>query len=160
MTCAIRKIPPRLVCPVTSAAASSVEGTERREMFRDAALGLDRTRRELGKTESDRVRPLWEGLMRGRLTLVDWFDADGRRLILIKLNGSKSGCACGLTVREREVALSAALGESNKITGYRLGISPSRVSTLLRTAMQKLGVRTKAQLVVMVRVLGTQPERA
>jgi DNA-binding CsgD family transcriptional regulator len=52
--------------------------------------------------------------------------------------------------------MGAALGESSKLTGYRLGISPSRVSTLLRAAMRKLDVRTKAQLVVMVRVLVSQ----
>ena len=160
MPSAIRKIPSRLMCPVTSTAVSLVDGTERREMLRDAALGLDRAGRELGKTGSDRMLQPWEGLVRGRLTLLDWFDADGRRLILVKLNASKSGCACGLTVRECEVAMSAALGESNKVTGYRLGISPSRVSTLLKATMQKLGVRTKAQLVVMVRALGNEPKRA
>lgn len=86
--------------------------------------------------------------------MVDWFDADGRRLVLLKLNPSKSSCGCGLTPREEQVALSAALGESSKVTGYQLGISPSRVSALLKAAMRKLGVRTKAQLVIMVRVLG------
>ena len=88
--------------------------------------------------------------------MVDWFDSDGRRFIIAKLDATKRGCARGLTNRERQVALSAALGESNKVTGYRLGISPSRVSALLKAAMRKLGVRTKVQLVVMVRILTSQ----
>ena len=60
---------------------------------------------------------------------------------------------------EHEVAVAAALGESSKLTGYRLGISPSRVSTLLKGVQRKLGVRTKAQLVVMVRLLDYQQHK-
>jgi len=39
------------------------------------------------------------------------------------------------------------MGQTNKMIGYRLGLSRSRVSLLLRSAMRKLGVRTRAQLV-------------
>jgi DNA-binding CsgD family transcriptional regulator len=35
--------------------------------------------------------------------------------------------------------------------GYRLGLSKSRVSMLLRSAMRKLGVRTRSQLVIKLR---------
>lgn len=87
---------------------------------------------------------------------MDWFDSDGRRFIIARSNPRRHGSPRGLTDRERQVVLSAALGESSKLTGYQLGISPSRVSALLKTAMGKLGVRTKAQLVVMVRLLDTE----
>jgi len=132
-----RKIPPRRARPVTLTAMSEVEGT----------VGSER------KTDTERALLVWEGLVRGRVTLVDWFDADGRRFILLKLNTSKAGRACGLTAREQQVATSAALGESSKIISYRLGLSTSRVSVLLNGVMRKLGVRSKAQLVMMVRVL-------
>jgi len=125
------------------------------KLLRDAALRLDRMRREPGSPNTERALRLWEGLVRGRLTLVDWFDANGRRFILVKLNTTRPGCACRLTAREHQVAMGVALGESSKVISYRLELSPSRVSALVRGAMQKLGVRTKAQLVVMVRVLGT-----
>ena len=148
-----RKIPPRRARPVTLTAMSEVEGTVGSEMLRDAALRLDRTRRDFRKTDTERALLVWEGLVRGRVTLVDWFDADGRRFILLKLNTSKAGRACGLTAREQQVAMSAALGESSKIISYRLGLSTSRVSVLLNGVMRKLGVRSKAQLVMMVRVL-------
>ena len=127
-----------------------------KELLRRAARQLDRSPYILRHGDADRAIHLWEGLVRGRWTLVDWFDADGRRFIIAKLNPLRDGVPRGLTARERQVALSAALGESSKSTGYQLGISPSRVSALLKAAMRKLGVRSKAQLVVMVRVLNGQ----
>lgn len=126
------------------------------EPLRAAARQLDRSPDILRHSDADRAIRVWEGLVRGRWTLVDWFDADGRRFIIAKLNPRRVGVPRGLTTRERQVALSAALGDSSKATGYQLGISPSRVSALLKAAMRKLGVRSKAQLVVMVRVLNGQ----
>ncbi len=116
-------------------------------------MKLDESRALLRESDAARALRLWEELIAGRWSLVDWFDANGRRLIIAKLNPRKAASCRGLTKRERQVALCAALGESSKITGYRLGISPSRVSALLKATMRKLGVRTKVQLVIMVRVL-------
>ena len=48
----------------------------------------------------------------------------------------------------------AALGETNKLIAYRLGTSSTRVSTVLCSALRKLGFRTRAQLVYCVRGLG------
>ena len=123
------------------------------KLLRAAAVQLDGRGRVLDEADARRAIRLWEALVCGRWSLVDWFDAAGRRFIIAKPNAPGPRCPRGLTNRERQVALSAALGESSKVTGYRLGISPSRVSALLKAAMGKLGVRTKAQLVVMVRLL-------
>jgi len=127
--------------------------------LRHRALQVDRAHRALLTNDAERATLLWEGVVGGSLELVDWFDAGGRRFILVKLNDSQSHRACGLTAREYQVAMAATLGESSKITGYRLGISPSRVSTLLKAAMRKLGVRTKAQLVIMARLLESQQQQ-
>ena len=45
----------------------------------------------------------------------------------------------------------AVSGQTNKLIAYRLGLSTSRVSMLLRGAMQKLGVQTRTQLVLKMR---------
>ena len=126
------------------------------ESLRVAAKRLDRSRQTRNELDTERAIRIWEGLLQGHCNLIDWFDSDGRRFIIAKLNTTKNGCSRGLTPRERDVALCAAEGESSKVTGYRLGISPSRVSVLLKAAMRKLGVRTKAQLVVMVHLLNGQ----
>ena len=149
-------IPLRLLRSAAAAVISDVGSTVPLETLRQAARRLDGAGRALRETDTDRALLLWEGLVRGRLTLVDWFDANDRRFILVKLNDRQGSQPCGLTAREYEVAVAAALGESSKLTGYRLGISPSRVSTLLKGVQRKLGVRTKAQLVVMVRLLDNQ----
>jgi DNA-binding CsgD family transcriptional regulator len=120
-------------------------------------LRADRARKTENCSDADHAFRLWEGLLSGGWTLVDWFDADGRRFVIARRCQTRLAPR-GLTAREREVALRAALGESSKATSYQLGISPSRVSTLLRAAMAKLGVRTKAQLVIMVRALRCQIE--
>ncbi|MBW1757555.1 MAG: response regulator transcription factor [Deltaproteobacteria bacterium] len=46
-----------------------------------------------------------------------------------------------------QVVAYAILGDTNKMIAYRLGLSTSRVSLLLR----KLGLRTRAQLVKTIR---------
>ena len=51
------------------------------------------------------------------------------------------------------MVLYASLGESSKTIGYELGISPSRVSSLLKRAMRKLGLRTRSHLVLIARTL-------
>jgi len=126
------------------------------ELVRAAALRADRSERVPRYDEADSALRLWEGLLSGQWTLLDWFDSDGRRLIIAKRTERQSDESRGLTKRQREVAIHAARGESSKCIGYHLGISPSRVSALLKVAMVKLGVRTKAQLVVMVRALSTR----
>ena len=85
--------------------------------------------------------------MRGRWSTVDWFDSDGRRFVLAIPNSPHVSDPRGLTDRERQVVAYARMGQTNKMIGYRLGLSRSRVSLLLRSAMRKLGVRTRAQLV-------------
>jgi len=45
-------------------------------------------------------------------------------------------------------------GDTNKLIAYRLGLSPGRVSGLLKSAMHKLGVKTRAALVEKLGPLG------
>lgn len=96
---------------------------------------------------------LWQGLVRGEWTAVDSFERDGRRFVLAKRNGGHRGHLRGLTPRELQVLTYAARGESHKATGYRLGLSAARVSSLLKSVMRKLGVRSQAQLVLLMRGL-------
>jgi len=97
------------------------------------------------------------------------FDASGFRLI-DSLGPAKEATAAeilraaarsvdaarprGLTEQERQVVAYVALGERNKLVAYRLGLSPSRISSLLRRAMRKLGVKSRAALIHKVRPMG------
>jgi DNA-binding CsgD family transcriptional regulator len=57
------------------------------------------------------------------------------------------GAEASLTAREREVCTLLATGLSGEEIGQRLFLSPETVRTHVRNAMQRLGVKTRAQLI-------------
>jgi DNA-binding CsgD family transcriptional regulator len=120
----------------------------------DAAKRVDRARGKLRKTDPDSAMRIWKSLVDGRWSMVDWFDSDQRRFVLAIRNPPGISDPHGLTKREAQVATYAALGESGKLIGYRLGLSTSRVSALLNDSMRKLRVRTQAELVIKLKALG------
>jgi DNA-binding CsgD family transcriptional regulator len=138
---------------VVSQAARDAQNKSASEVIREAAIRIDRARGNLRQRDPEQALEIWHGLVRGRWSLVDWFDTDGRRFVLAKPNAPKLGDPRGLTERELQVATYAARGESSKLIAYRFGVSRARVSTLLRSAMHKLGVKTQAQLVERMRGL-------
>ena len=121
--------------------------------IRRAAQYVDKARGPLRREDPEEALRLWEGLVRGKWTLVDWFDSDGRRFILARPNAPRVHDPRGLTEREAQVVTYAGAGDSSKLIGYRLGLSQSYVSRLLNDAMHKLGVRTQAQLVEKLRAI-------
>ncbi|MBT8468022.1 MAG: helix-turn-helix transcriptional regulator [Deltaproteobacteria bacterium] len=123
------------------------------DQIRNAAVGVDLARAQLRGGDGCEALRLLEGVIRGRWSIVDWFDADGRRFILALPNAAHIHDPRGLTERELQVATYVGAGESSKLVAYRLGISRSRVSELLRRAMRKLGIETTGQLVIKMRTL-------
>ncbi|MBW2210934.1 MAG: helix-turn-helix transcriptional regulator [Deltaproteobacteria bacterium] len=119
--------------------------------LREGAVALDRARGKLRETDPEKALKTWKALVWGRWSLVDWFDTDGRRFVLAIPNPPHVTDPRGLTERENQVVGYAMLGDTNKIIAYRLGLSTSRVSLLLRSAMKKLGFRTRAHLVRTIR---------
>lgn len=88
--------------------------------------------------------------------MVEWFDTDDRRYVLAVPNAPRIVDPRGLTERESQVVAYAALGDSHKLIAYRLGISRSRVSNALASAMRKLNVKTQAQLVEKLHMLAAE----
>jgi DNA-binding CsgD family transcriptional regulator len=117
------------------------------EALRDAAKRVDRARGRMRDTEPERALELWRALVRGRWSTVDWFDSDGRRFVLGVPNALPVSDPRGLSEREYQAVAYAAAGETNKMIGYHLGLSKGRVSCLLSSAMRKLQVENRAQLV-------------
>lgn len=119
--------------------------------IREAARMVDRARGVLRKRDPEQALRIWRGLVRGRWSLVDWFDTDGRRFVLAKPNAPHIRDPRGLSQREALLATYAALGESRKLISYRTGLHESTVSRTLDSAMRKLGASTQAQLVEKMR---------
>lgn len=121
------------------------------DALREAAIRVDRARGRLGKENPEQALRVWEELIEGQWSLVDWFDTDGRRFVVAVPKPAGHSDPRGLNARERLVATYAAQGESSKLISYRLGVSRQRVSTLLKTVMRKLDVKTQPQLVLKMR---------
>ncbi len=114
--------------------------------LREAAVAVDRARSKFRKSDPERALEGWRALVRGRWSIVDWFDTDGRRYVLAIPNAPEVVDPRGLTEREAQVAEMAASGLSNKLIAYRLGLSTSHISSVVRVIMRKLGVKTRAGL--------------
>jgi DNA-binding CsgD family transcriptional regulator len=128
-------------------AEGCAKDTDAREALRDAARRIDWARTRAGRSEPERALELWQGLVSGRWSLIDHFDADGRRYLLAIRNDPHLSEPRTLTLRERQVASLAGLGYPNKLIAYALGISLSSVATLLRRACSKLGLGGRGALV-------------
>jgi DNA-binding CsgD family transcriptional regulator len=122
-----------------------------RATLREAALRIDRARGMLRKNDPLEAIELWTALVVGRWSMVDWFDSDQRRYVLAVRNEPHVTDPRGLTERELQVVVYVVFGLTNKMVAYYLGISTSRVSTLLRSAMRKLNVQTRSALIKMFR---------
>jgi len=131
--------------------ATSDDVLRARRQLRAAAVAIDRARGKLRRIEPDSALADWLGLADGRWSLVDKFDRDGKRYVLARRNEPHVGGGLDLlTERERAVAAYAAMGHSNKLIAYDLGIAHSTVRVLLARAASKLGARSRGELVQMV----------
>ncbi|MGB5350079.1 MAG: LuxR C-terminal-related transcriptional regulator [Polyangiales bacterium] len=126
------------------------------QALREAAIRMDRARGPLRKSDTEEALKIWWALLQGRWSMVEWFDTDQRRYILAVPNAPSVVDPRGLTQRESQVVAYAALGESSKLIAYRLGISRSRTSNALSSAMLKLGVKTQPQLVAKLHAIRDQ----
>lgn len=126
-----------------------------------AAKAIDRARGKLRRLEPEAAAALWRTMVKGEWSLVDWYDHDGKRFILAHENRIPSRRAkapkTALTAREEQVVACAAMGHSNKLIAYDLGLSVGSVSVLLGRAARKLGVTGR---VALVRAYREQSSRA
>ncbi|MFO0684402.1 MAG: helix-turn-helix transcriptional regulator [Sandaracinus sp.] len=133
----------KLVHAENDQAASAREELRRTVVARRDAL-------ESGRAE---LLDPWTALVEGRWSLVDRFERDGRHYVVARANEPDVVDPRALAPRERQVAVLASLGRSNKAIAYELGIATSRVGTLLGQAARKLGASGRADLVALVRSL-------
>lgn len=122
-----------------------------RATLRDVVRDIDRARGPLRRLDPDEALDRWRALAAGRWTLVDSMDHDGKRFVVAWRNEPGTPSAGALTAREQQVAALAAQGLALKEMAYLLGLGSSTVATHLAHVMRKLGVRTRAELVMLMR---------
>jgi DNA-binding CsgD family transcriptional regulator len=131
---------------VLHAEAAAVPRTAR-EALRDAAVAIDKARGRLRRADPDSALQMWRALTDGRWSLIDRFDRDGRRFMVAHRNDATTRRLRALSAREHQVASYAAMAHSNKLIAYELGLSMGTVSSHLRAALAKLGLRSRVELV-------------
>jgi DNA-binding NarL/FixJ family response regulator len=123
--------------------ASSVRA---RSALHEAVRALDRARGPLRRRDPEEAVETWRALVAGRWSLLDHFDSDGRRFVVAHRNDARIPDMRGLSSRERQVLAYAALGHSNKVIAYELGLSISTVSGHLARGRAKLQLSSGAAL--------------
>jgi len=101
-----------------------------REVLREAVVRQEKARGLVRREDPEAATEMWTALVAGRWSLVDQFERGGRRYVVARRN--EQGCT--------------ALGKSNKLIAYELGLSPSTVGSHLSSAMRKLGVASRIEL--------------
>lgn len=124
----------------TGAAARSREGLRR------AAARIDRARTRRGRSDVDAALDGWTALACGRWSLVDFFESDGKRLVLALPNAPSASDPRALAADERLVIQYAAMGYANKLIAYTLGVPEGTIATRLRSIFRKLGVRSRVAM--------------
>ncbi|MFZ5893360.1 MAG: LuxR C-terminal-related transcriptional regulator [Myxococcota bacterium] len=117
-------------------AVGSASPKAARKALQEALVRIDTARSR--KPSPERGLELWRGLVSGRWSIVESFERDGKRYYLAYRNDPDVEPASALSKREQQVLAYAALGQSNKLIAYSLGLSLSSVSTLLARARRKL----------------------
>lgn len=128
-----------------------------RERLRRAATDRDRARSRRTRRDEDQALELWRGLVDGEWSLVDRFERDGRRFVVARPNAPHVRDPRALTPLERRVVAYVALGNSNKLIAYSLGMSESSVGMRLSSALAKLGFENRTALANFVSLLGGKP---
>ena len=106
---------------------------------------------QLGAGTASAPGEMWGALVDGRLTLVEWFDNGGRRVLVARRN---ERVAQRLSHVERTVITSVATGRPQKVVASELGLSAAAVSDALARAIAKLGLGCVAELTRVAAALG------
>jgi len=115
--------------------------------LKQAAIAVDDAARTLRDKDPDEALRAWEGLVRGRWSLVSSFDDKGRRIFLAEPNEPVAPkLEAELSRRERQIAGYLLLGHSDKLIAYELGLSEGAISAVVSRLKKKLATPTMAAL--------------
>jgi DNA-binding CsgD family transcriptional regulator len=127
-------------------ASGPATAREAQVALRRAARAIDRARAQR-KRSPEAALEAWQALVDARWSLVDRFESDGKSYLIAKPNPPRPPAVRALTARESAVTSLAALGRSNKLIGYELGLSVGTVATYLLRAQKKLGATSRVGLI-------------
>jgi len=118
------------------------------ERIRSSAAAIDAARGKGARGAGRSGLEHWHPLTSARWTLVDSFEESGQRYVVARENQAHSESFGALTDRERQIVLHAAMGFTNKQIAYALGISDTTVRVLMARAANRMGMRTRRELLL------------
>ena len=104
-----------------------------------------------GRNDTERSVSAWQPMVAARWSLVDTYETNGVRYVTARENSPVISGVASLSAREQQVTSLAALGHSNKLIAYELGLAHSTVRVLFARAAVKLGARTRSEVIERVR---------
>ena len=128
-------------------AHASARATPALETLREFARQMDRSRGRLRKDAPDEALALWRGLCDGTWSLIGHVDSDGRRFSVARANEPAVAADRALTAREQQVVSFVAMGHPDKLCASELGLAESTVQSHLSSAMRKMGIPSRADLI-------------
>jgi DNA-binding CsgD family transcriptional regulator len=114
----------------------------------------------LGPNEVEALAALWWDLVEGRRWLVDSFQKGGRRYYVACESAPGFSAPTPLSPKERRVVALLGAGQSEKSARNDLAAGTSTVSTLLTKTLAKLGMRSRTDLVLLMRAAGVSSYEA
>jgi DNA-binding CsgD family transcriptional regulator len=126
------------------------------ERIRAIASSIDRARTRAARRDAPCALEAWHALAVGRWSILDCFDRDGRRYVIARPNEPRPKGRLELTRRQAQVVEHVALGHSNKLIAYELGLRPSTVASHIALAAARLGARNRLELILLLRERGRQ----
>jgi DNA-binding NarL/FixJ family response regulator len=118
-----------------------------RDVLRRAAIGMDRARTTLRWRDAPAALEAWSALVEGRWSLVDRFESDGKRFVVAMPNAPTANDPRAIGKAERPLLHYVAMGHTNKLIAYELGLPEGTVSARIASIKRKLGIRSRAELV-------------
>jgi DNA-binding CsgD family transcriptional regulator len=112
-----------------------------------AVLGAEKARGKLRRVDPAEAQRKWLALVEGEYSIVETVERDGKRFLLARKNPHRIGPLGRLTSLEVACAYHTALGHSQKFIAYELGVSLSRAVRATESAVRKLRLRNKEELV-------------
>jgi DNA-binding NarL/FixJ family response regulator len=114
--------------------------------LRRAAIAIDRAKRA-ARHAPDVALGYWKAMVDGQWSFIERAESDGRRILVAHPNEPSAQKLRALTDNERKVVSLVVWCHPSKLVAYELGYAESTVSELLTSALRKLGLKTRAELI-------------
>jgi DNA-binding CsgD family transcriptional regulator len=112
----------------------------------EAVKQSERARGHLRRLDPEEAVATWNALVEGQWSVAEQVESDGKRLLLAFENAPVTP-ALKLSPQELRVVSYAALGHQQKYIAYELGLTPSSVSHYLSSALSKLRLKNRQELI-------------